>query len=646
MLTLFEPGYSIPICYEYPLPECVRLAILDFRPDICRLSGQKEGFSICRDARTKAIFITTGGEPLLTDPESYRIEVNDAGLFIHGSDPLGTVFGIYAASRLLLGIDPMFRFTDLFPETREKMQLECMHFESPVRTVRFRGWFLNDEDLLSEFMPGGGIRTIDYPFYHQITHPRVLEMVIETALRLEMNLLIPASFVNIDHPDEEKLVAAVCERGLYISQHHVEPMGVSYFSAAQFLGKQDGNSKEVSFWTNRTKMEEIWRYYAKKWAVYGDHVLWQLGLRGKADQPVWYSDPSIPDTKEIHGQMISDAIAAQYNILCETLGHDHFHSTVTLWMEGAELYARGYLKIPQNTTVLFSDIGFDQLFGDDFYQMPRNPKQSYGIYLHTAFWGNGPHFAEGYAPEKMFFCMQEARKFHSLSFCILNVANVREFLFSIRLCAAMLNDPKATSLSDAVLDILHDYYGEAAAAVAKGLKQYYQAFADLGEEMLQSEYKRSLFDYHAYDSLPFIRYPANDGKLRLLGLAALNGELPEKDTVAQLRDSEARFAAVAAYWEQIAAQIPAESRTVFAVSIQLQTQTMWALTQWCLACIDKRFSDATEALQRLLKARQAAKQGFWANWYRGDKKMNLYALLDKTLDIRSKKLRNSSLPPH
>ena len=50
-------------------------------------------------------------------------------------------------------------------------------------------------------------------------------MVLETAVRLGINLIIPASFVDIHNPPEENLIRMAVERGLYVSQHHVEPLG-------------------------------------------------------------------------------------------------------------------------------------------------------------------------------------------------------------------------------------------------------------------------------------------------------------------------------------------------------------------------------------------------------------------------------------
>ncbi len=37
------------------------------------------------------------------------------------------------------------------------------------------------------------------------------------------------------------------------------------------------------------------RVYAEKWATY-QNVIWQLGLRGIADRPMWMADPDVPQS--------------------------------------------------------------------------------------------------------------------------------------------------------------------------------------------------------------------------------------------------------------------------------------------------------------------------------------------------------------
>ena len=54
-----------------------------------------------------------------------------------------------------------------------------------------------------------------------------------------MNLVIPASFLDIDNPPEKMLADCVARRGIYLSQHHLEPLGVSHFTLENYCKKHN-----------------------------------------------------------------------------------------------------------------------------------------------------------------------------------------------------------------------------------------------------------------------------------------------------------------------------------------------------------------------------------------------------------------------
>ena len=207
-------------------------------------------------------------------------------------------------------------------------------------------------------------------FFKEVISVEMMDVIFESALRCGMNMIIPCSFIDILNPSEEAIVAQAVKRGLYVSQHHQEPVGVAYFAAENYMTEHYPD-KAVSYVASPKEMEEIWRTYIKKWAKYEPQVIWQLGLRGKGDKAVWHTDGSVDSSAEKRGAIISSAISKQHNIIAETVGHTGFLSTSTLWLEGAELYDKGFLKMPENTITVFSDIGDTQLFGGDFYGVSR-----------------------------------------------------------------------------------------------------------------------------------------------------------------------------------------------------------------------------------------------------------------------------------
>ena len=645
MITVFNKQYELPIVVDEKAAEAVRLAALDLQRDLRGISGHLEGFPVVTCCEGAAIRIQTQNSGAA---EGYTVTVSEEGITVEGYDLLGTVYGIYAVSTKILGVLPVHRVTDLFPAAREELVVAPMTIVAPARKVKFRGWFLNDEDLLTDFKTPTGPRYIDYPFYENVMNIDVLDRILETALRMEINLIIPSSFVDIANPYEEELVKAVCRRGLYITQHHVEPMGVSYFGADNYMKKYGQPGEAVSFVTNRGRMEEIWRFYAKKWAAYGDRVVWQLGLRGKADQSVWKSDKSIPMSSEGRGAIISDAIATQYRIITETLGTEDFCSTATLWMEGAQLYGEGHLKLPESTMVIFSDIGYSQMFSDDFYTVPRIPGRTYGIYYHVQFWGRGPHLAEGCDPRKMEFSYREARRLNSFDYVILNVSNMRPLHLSTWLSSRLLEDPENMDANMQMNHLLTALYGAEQLPLVRPLvDEYYDCIGDLGKDELKASAKRSEFFYHDYGPLTYPEFTVSDGVLRTTvlkqtyyGEACLNSI---ENYMEVLGKSEVKFVALYEKLQTIEEKISKEHQNYFRCFLKHQTFYMLQLTRWSMAFASLRYglSDdpkaardkAVSSLDAIVEDRKVLEQGYWEGWHNGDRKIGILEMREKTLEL-------------
>lgn len=649
MVTIFSKQYAIPIVVEKNAGEAICLAAQDLQRDFRQISGYWDAFPILtEDVVSPALRIKTlpGNGP----EEGYTVTVCEDGICVEGYDVLGTVYGIYAVSTKLLGIVPMCRVTDLFPSVRKEMALEHGTITAPERNIKFRGWFLNDEDLLTDYKPRTGPRYIDYPFYENVMNLEVLDMILETALRLEINLMIPSSFVDIANPCEEELVKAVYRRGLYITQHHVEPMGVSYFGADNYMKKYGTAGEKVSFVSNRARMEEIWRFYAKKWAVYSDRVIWQLGLRGKGDESVWKSDSSVPMSPEDRGAIISAAIATEYRIIAEVTGTEHFYSTATLWMEGAQLYGEGHLHLPESTMVIFSDIGFSQMFGDDFYRVPRVPGCKYGIYYHVGFWDEGPHLAEGCDLRKMAFSYREALRMNSLDYVIVNVSNVRPLHLSAWVSSELLKDPQKIDVHETLNSLIAQLYGkELLEEVRPLVEAYYDCIADLGSVELKESCRVSEFFYHNYGPAEYPEYAVTDGVLRTVVLKHTDGRRIIQDPahmMAVLRNSEKKYMALYEKLEMLEPRLPDEQKQYFRGFLKHQTFYMLHMTRWTLAYTDLLFGMTADpkatmesgiaCLDAIIEDRKVLETGHWAGWHNGERKIGMPMMKEKIREIYEK----------
>lgn len=616
-------------------------ALEDLSRDAERVCGRRacvKPYAPAEDDGGYAVFLLD--ETLTDRPERYRIEVTRDRVTVTAGEFRGLLWGIYTLSEDYLGVDPAIRFSRIRPERRaavgfpEGVRDDAPHF-------RFRGWFINDEDLLTKWKEGGGERRIDYPYYHEVTAPEALDAVLETALRMKINLIIPASFIDIRNPAEERLVRMAADRGLYVSQHHVEPLGTSYFGYENYW-RDRGREVTACYSQQKEMFEEVWRDSARRWAKY-DGVIWQLGLRGRADRPLWASDASAPATDAERGRVIGEAMAKQAEIVSEAVGGRPFLSSTTLWAEGSALYAGGHLTIPQGTTVVFADAGHTQMLCEDFFSVPREAGRKRGVYYHIAFWSAGPHLAQANDPRKMAWNYREAIRRGDDEYSILNVSSVREFLFGAAANAALVWAPDRFDADRFTRDWTERHWG---AGTAPLLRAYFDAFPE------RPGAKDDFFNAADFGgALPFPEAVLMDGVtrsegLRLLGALAKGNEDGARQIAGAVRPlletGLTAFRDVLRRAERVAVDsLDGDRRRYFDESLVLQTETMLALYEWLYeltgavglpagpdraAALDR----AAAVLERHLRDRRRAETGEFAHWFRGDDKMNLPGLLTRT----------------
>ena len=610
--------------------ECIGCACEDLQKDCYKVSGQKALLKYRGTANAWTITAGCAQDVEYADKmrgwglavpegwERYLLHIEKDRIIIAGSDARGTMWGIYRLSGLL-GIPAGICFTQLLEEPRHI--LEEGDFESEPFTYKFRGWFLNDEDLLTEWHYAY-TRKLDYPFYQHITSLESLEYVVETALRMNINLIIPASFMDIDDPHQEVLVAYCVKRGLYVSQHHIEPLGVSHWYYQDYM-KRLGRDTTFSFVTHKDNAIAAWTYYASKWAKYKENVIWQLGLRGRGDRPVWHDDTSAHGLEE-WGNVISEAIQVQYDIVKDLCGTD-FYSTSTLWMEGALMYEKGYLRFPKNTTLVFADVGPTQMMAPDFYEIQRESGRSYGLYYHICYYGDGPHLCQGTDLRKMAYNYDLAIQKGDTEYSILNVSNVRGFIPSIEANACITAWGQRFDVMAYYRRMCRVYYGnEQAYKIYLG---YFDAFADLSAEEVEKRYSRHFSLKHG--SYDFLYCPATDGIVRSTAKAALSGDT-DPGWLRLFEESIRKFCEVLKEAEKLACN-------AYFNDMIWQIRYMIALESWCLCCCryglskeQKELEEALKYLDEILAMQQEDEKGIWKNWYRGDKKIGIRKLMEDT----------------
>ena len=616
--------------------EAQRMEALALHPDLDTLAGQWEAYVVQT--------ITGSGTP---------------HLMIAGSDERATMFAIYHFIEEYLGVDPMYYWSDLEPEKKEQLAWDEVRIVQNEPTFTFRGGFINDEDLLTEWENGGGERHIDYRFYSQVVHPDVIRRVLETMLRLRLNLIIPASFVDIRNPPEERLVAEAAKRGLFVSMHHIEPMGVSAF-AYQNYWRERGEEPLFSFYSEREKIIETWQEYARRWAKY-PNVIWQVGLRGIADRPMWMADPGVPQSDAERGAIISEAIQVQSEII-DTLVRNPILST-TLWAEGASFNEQGLLTFPDSVIVVFADNSPGWKWQPDFYQTERNPANAYGVYYHHQLWNSGPHLVQGVPPAKTYAMFQEALDHDASEYAIMNISTLREFVLGVEASAEMLYDMDAYAPDT----FMHDWFEQRFGDARETVQTAYQAFFDS-------------YRIHPQTNTPLLL----DGQTRSYGLNLLNRlkmQLTEPERYRRMLEKESeesveqrwattslsdmhpangmppdtllpillqqieKLEAAGNRISQVEPQIAGAPLSFFQANLVAQHQMLLGLNRWLEAIIlaqfaaDESNSQATathlqraiQHLQQVQQAKAIASAGEkWQHWYRGDRKMNIAEMIETT----------------
>jgi hypothetical protein len=274
-----------------------------------------------------------------------------------GADMRGTIYSIYQFSQTVLGVDPMYLWTDKQPEKRTVITLPADFtriFPKPV--FRYRGFFPNDEDLLTGWIPAAKGEQTGISL-------KVWDNVFETILRLKGNMIVPGTWI---FPDDAQVHAAT-ERGLIVNQHHAIPLGVN---VARW-------PKDVPY-NYSTHPEILERAWTNAVAAYrpDEEILWSVGLRGLSDASYATLDPSVRNNDPLLGERVSQAIADQMRIVRAKYPKAEF--VTDLWQEGARLMQEGYLKIPPEVMLVWADTGYGDM------QDGGKVAAGQGAYFHVA----------------------------------------------------------------------------------------------------------------------------------------------------------------------------------------------------------------------------------------------------------------------
>lgn len=648
-------------------PAPVRRAAEDLRADFAKVFGRSPQLvNRVEDAGPVAILIARNGDvpnslgcSQAHGTESFAFSIAAAAsgpaaprvVCLIGADMRGTIYAIYEFSQRILGVDPMYLWTDKQPEKRTRITLPADFarvYPSPV--FRYRGFFPNDEDLLTGWIPAARGE-------HTGISLKVWDQVFETILRLKGNIVVPGTWI---FPDDAQVEAAA-GRGLIVNQHHAIPLGVNVARWPEGV--------PYNFSTHPEILERAWTNAVAAYKP-GEEILWSVGLRGLSDSSYASLDPSVRDNDPLLGKRISDAITEQMKIVRAQYPNAQF--VTDLWQEGARLRREGYLKIPPEVTLVWADTGYGDM------QDGGNVAAGQGAYFHVAMMnGQANQLSEMVSVQTIQSELGRYIRAGATAYMLLNTSDIRPVAMTTRAVMEMawagnLTGEPATPAAAAVEDADGAYYRrwateEFGAKAAPALQAIYEAYfaapamrrpfgpprltsagnapppppagttdAPLvdGDQHYHSEARRIILDELSEHQVAAI--PSQSPKWTLPRLMPT----PDAQVRQALLDADiADCAAAQPRWDAVeqkaaaaeALVLPArrqyyQAQVLTMITINRESNRMLlelarAVEDQHAGRMDKAQDEAAAAL-RALDAMQAsmsaAEYGKWKNWYRGD----------------------------
>jgi hypothetical protein len=572
----------------------------------------------------------------LTDPGSFLISVvRDVDgksqpirrvVLLTGADMRGTIYAIYEFSQEYLGVDPLYYWTDHEPSRRARIELPAaLSKQFPAPVFKYRGFFINDEDLLTGWAPGEARD-------HTGISLAVWNKIFETILRLKGNMVAPGTWI---FPDEPQIKLAG-RRGLILSQHHAIPLGLNVARWPKDVPYSYTSHPEI--------LERAWKDAAAAYPP-DQEVLWTVGLRGLSDASYAAFDSSVRGNDKALGELITKAIADQIQIV-RSLRPDAKFIT-SLWQEGARLVQQSYLNIPPEVATVWADTGYGYLQDSGLVRAGQ------GVYYHVAMMnGRANQLTELVPVERIDAELGRYIKAGATHYLLLNTSDIRPVSMTIK---AVMDiawrglPPDDPGESDRFYKqwSSEEFGPKAAVAIADIYRAYFAAPAHLpdttpaleyGDNYYHTEARRLLLDYLVSFPLYFLPGQAPTWVTpRVLSDPSENSRTPEltdvlKGEVQRCGDAQLRWDAL---WAKAVAAEPLVSpeRRPFYHAHVLAMIEIGKESNRILLSVAQAVQDAergktkearVQAYQALMSfdeishAEKNAEYGKWKDWYRGD----------------------------
>ena len=397
--------------------------------------------------------------------EEYHIQVEDSrNMRIAASDELGFIYALIYISRHCMGILPFWFWNDQKFVKQRAAAVPFTEYHAKKKPVAYRGWFINDEVLISCWKAE---KSAEYPW----------EMAFEALLRCGGNTVIPGTDSN-----SKKYADLAGNMGLWMTQHHAEPLGAEMFLRAY-------PDKTPSFKEYPDLFRGLWEEGVKRQMKY--KIIWNLGFRGQGDTPFWEND-SRYDTPEKRGKLISSIMKEQYELVEKYVDNPVFGTN--LYGETMELYQQGFIRLPENVIMIWADNGYGKMVSRR--QGNHNPRvtalpgemlrdRRHGVYYHVSFYDLQAANVLTMLPNSMAFVKKELGNAYDCgirTLWLVNCSNIKPHVYPLDFIASLWNCLE-TEPEEHLERYIRQYYGSISAGEMKEcFLDYFKVVPAYGEK--------------------------------------------------------------------------------------------------------------------------------------------------------------------
>lgn len=350
------------------------------------------------------------------------VEGIESALVIYGSDKLGTIYGLFHLSELL-GVTAMVDWGDCQHVKQDSFILkEEDSFVSKEPSVKYRGFFINDE-----WPCCGNWATSHFGSFNA----KMYDHIFEYLLRMKGNYLWPAMWAEnfmLDGPDLESMKLAD-EYGIYIGMSHHEPCMRSGAEYSKVRGPKSPYGDAWSYVTNKEGILRFWEDGVKR--SIGHNVFPTVGMRGENDSKMLGEDSLISDNV----RLLKEIITKQREMIHEHLETDgkKVPQLFAVYKEvedyyfggGSEEGLRGFKELEDVTLLLCEDNWGNMRALPEAFE--RNHKGGFGMYFHLDYHGDPVSYEWVSSTElsKIWEQMTEAYEYGVKELWIVNVGDVK-----------------------------------------------------------------------------------------------------------------------------------------------------------------------------------------------------------------------------